>query len=262
MDTLALSQWLCHSLMAGRTASTTVSGKMLLTLSEGVNDVIRTLIVDGHRISGTVLAAVLSDEPDIEVIGVATSLEETLQNIERSDIVIVNSSLQEDIALEITRLGISANHQVKTLVMGVPESEDVILRFIEAGAAGYILKDDTMEGLIETMHAVQNDEAILPPNLAARLMNRVAELARVYEDVGGFESHLGEDLTRREQEVLDLISEGHTNQEIADALIIELGTVKNHVHNILKKLNVNSRREAALIAQMTPAARPALPMED
>lgn len=224
----------------------------MLARSEGANELIRTLIVDEHRISGTVLAAVLAEEPDIEVVGVATSPAETLEKIERCDIVIVSTSISEEAALDITRLGVSSDHDVKALVMGIPESEDVILRFIEAGAAGYVLKDDSVEGLIETMHAVYKDEAILPPNLAAKLMNRVAELASAYDDGGAVENHLAEDLTRREQEVLDLISEGHTNQEIADTLIIELGTVKNHVHNILKKLNVNSRREAALIAQMHP----------
>ena len=211
---------------------------------------IRTLIVDEHRISGTVLAAVLSEEPDIEIIGVATSAQETIDRIQCCDIVIINTSIKEDAALDITRFGLSPDVNAKSLVMGIPESEDVILRYIEAGAAGFVLKDDSVEGLIETMHAVHNDEAILPPNLAARLMNRVAELAHAYETAGSLDGSMADELTRREQEVLDLISEGRTNQEIADTLIIELGTVKNHVHNILKKLNVNSRREAAAIAQM------------
>lgn len=221
---------------------------------------IRTLIVDEHRISGTVLAAVLSEEPDIEIVGVATSAQETIDRIQHCDIVIINTSIQDDVALEITRLGLLPDINAKSLVMGIPESEDVILRYIEAGAAGFVLKDDSVEGLIQTMHAVYNDEAILPPNLAARLMNRVAELARAYETSGSLDGNMADELTRREQEVLDLISEGRTNQEIADTLIIELGTVKNHVHNILKKLNVNSRREAAAIAQMH-AQRSFLPVD-
>lgn len=211
---------------------------------------IRTLIVDEHRISGTVLAAVLAEEPDISVVGVATTIDETRDRAHLCDIVIVSTSLSEDIALAVTSLGLSADFEVKTLVMGIPESEEVILRYIEAGASGFALKDDSVESLIETIHAVKNDEAILPPNLAAKLMSRVAELAQAYEDYEGLNAHAAEELTRREQEVLDLISAGYTNQEIADTLIIELGTVKNHVHNILKKLNVTSRREAAMIAQM------------
>lgn len=218
--------------------------------ANGGNSVIRTLIVDEHRINATVLASVLAEEPDVDVIGVATTVEEALDGLEKCDVVIVSTSIQEDAALEIARVSVMSEKSAKTLIMGIPESEDVILRYIEAGASGFVLKDDSIEGLLETMHAVYNDEAILPPNLAAKLMNRVAELARAYEDHGGFEDHMAEELTRREQEVLDLISEGRTNQEIADTLIIELGTVKNHVHNILKKLNVNSRRDAATIAQM------------
>jgi NarL family two-component system response regulator LiaR len=221
---------------------------------------IRTLIVDDNRITGTVLAAVLAEEPDVDIVGVAGTIEETAENISRCDVIVVSTGIPEDAALEIARLSVACETPVKTLVMGIPESEDVILRYIEAGAAGFVLKDDSIEGLVETMHAVYKNEAIIPPNLAAKLMHRVAELARAYDGIGGLDSEMNEDLTRREQEVLDLICEGRTNQEIADTLIIELGTVKNHVHNILKKLNVNSRREAAMFAQMN-APRPSLTLE-
>lgn len=221
---------------------------------------IRTLIVDEHRITGTVLASVLAEERDVEILGVATTVDEALQHIENCDVMVVSTSITEGSAMELARASVSTERAAKTLIMGIPQSEEVILRYIEAGAAGFVLKDDSIEGLLETMRAVYNDEAILPPNLAARLMSRVAELARAYEDVGGIENQLSEELTRREQEVLDLISEGRTNQEIADTLIIELGTVKNHVHNILKKLNVNSRREAALVAQVS-STRPQSPAD-
>ncbi len=220
---------------------------------------IRTLIVDDNRITGTVLAAVLVEEPNVDIVGVVGTVEEAAEKIMQCDVVIVSTGIPEDFALAIARMSVSGDHSAKTLVMGIPESEDVILRYIEAGAAGFVLKDDSMEELVETMHAVYNDEAIIPPNLAAKLMSRVAELARAYDEIGGLEAEMNEDLTRREQEVLELICDGHTNQEIADTLIIELGTVKNHVHNILKKLNVNSRREAAMIAQMN-GSRPSLPM--
>lgn len=221
---------------------------------------IRTLIVDDNRITGTVLSAVLSEEPDIEIVGVVGSIEETVEKIERCDVIIVSTGIPEESALEIARMSVSGETPVKALVMGIPESEDIILRYIEAGAAGFVLKDDSIEGLVDTMHAVCNGEAIIPPNLAAKLMNRVAELARAYDGAGALESDQNEELTRREQEVLDLISDGRTNQEIADTLIIELGTVKNHVHNILKKLNVTTRREAAMVAQMH-APRPQQPLE-
>lgn len=221
---------------------------------------IRTLIVDDNRITGTVLAAVLAEEPDIDIAGVASAIEEVTEKIARCDVIIVSTGIPEESALEIARLSVTCSTPVKTLVMGIPESEDVILRYIEAGAAGFVLKDDSVESLVDTMHAVYNNEAIIPPNLAAKLMHRVAELARAYDGFSGLESEMNEDLTRREQEVLDLICEGRTNQEIADTLIIELGTVKNHVHNILKKLNVNSRREAAVVAQMN-APRPSMTLE-
>lgn len=94
------------------------------------------------------------------------------------------------------------------------------------------------------MRAVQSGEALVSPNIAAALMSRVSELAQLFADV---ESGLNEaaDLTPRECEILGLIGQGLTNQEIADRLVIEVGTVKNHVHSILQKLEVGNRRDAA-----------------
>jgi DNA-binding NarL/FixJ family response regulator len=115
---------------------------------------------------------------------------------------------------------------------------------VEAGATGYVLKDDSLEDLIETVRAAQDGKVFVSPQIAAAIMERLSGLARLFSDVENNITN-ATDLTARELEVLKLISEGRTNQQIAENLVIEVGTVKNHVHNILDKLNVSSRREAA-----------------
>ena len=119
-----------------------------------------------------------------------------------------------------------------------------VLRYVEAGATGYVLKDDSFEDLIETVRAARDGKVFVSPQIAAALMERLSNLARLFSDV---ENSVTDptDLTSRELEVLELIGRGRTNQQIAEELVIELGTVKNHVHNILDKLNVSSRGEAA-----------------
>ena len=133
--------------------------------------------------------------------------------------------------------------------MGLAESREEILRYVEAGAAGYILQDDSVDDLLAKVRTTHGGEAIISPEIAAALMSRVAELAQSPSKPEAGQADPAE-LTSREREILELIGEDLTNQEIAERLVVEVGTVKNHVHNILQKLNVSSRREAAAYLKM------------
>jgi DNA-binding NarL/FixJ family response regulator len=115
---------------------------------------------------------------------------------------------------------------------------------VEAGAAGYILQDSSVSDLIEAVHLAQRGEARVSTKVAAAMLERLSNMAKAFSRVDTF---VLEDnrLTRRELEILSFISQGLTNQEIAAHLFLEVGTVKNHVHSILKKLNVSNREEAA-----------------
>jgi two-component system nitrate/nitrite response regulator NarL len=129
-------------------------------------------------------------------------------------------------------------------VLGLTESSAQVLQYAQAGAAGYVLKDDSVEDLVRRIRAACDDKALVSPEVAAALMARLAQLAhRVPETEATGDGR--SDLTPRELEVLRLISDGLSNQQIADHLVIEVGTVKNHVHSILQKLEVKSRQEAA-----------------
>jgi DNA-binding NarL/FixJ family response regulator len=193
-----------------------------------------------------VIASALEDEPDIKVVGSATSVEEALEVIalEHVDLLLVSTRLPDQGALRLTEAITEKTLTTDVLVLGVTEKKERVLQYVEAGAIGYVLKDDTVEDMLETIRAAQEGKAFISPKIASALMERVSELAGMFAalETGIIEQA---DLTSREIEVLELLGQNFTNQEIAERLVIEVGTVKNHVHSILNKLNVNTRDEAA-----------------
>lgn len=207
---------------------------------------IRVLLVNEIRLMCNVVAAALEDEPDIKVVECATSVEEALEKInhENIDIVLVSTRLPDRGALRLTEAVTETNPTMAVLVLGVTEKKERVLQYVEAGAVGYIVRDDTVEDMLAAIRAAQKGNALVSPEIASALMERVSELAGMFADLetGVIESA---DLTSREVEVLELLGQNLTNQEIAERLVIEVGTVKNHVHSILNKLDVSTRDEAA-----------------
>jgi DNA-binding NarL/FixJ family response regulator len=161
-----------------------------------------------------------------------------------SDVVLISPRLPGNGALELTGHIAKAYPDVKILALGLTESRAWVLEYVEAGADGYVARDDSVDDLLKRIRAAARDRAVVSPDIAAALMSRVSRYAQLFDEV---EAGMHEDasLTPREQEILQLIGEGLTNQEIADQLVIEVGTVKNHVHSILQKLGVTSREDAA-----------------
>jgi two-component system nitrate/nitrite response regulator NarL len=209
-----------------------------------IEDMIRVLLVNQIVLISNVMAAVLEDEPDMVVIGCAASIDEALALATKADVVLVSTSLTSNGALRLTRAVTEADLPAKVLVVGLSESETEILRYVQAGAAGYVLKDDSVEDLTERIRSAYEEKALISPKIAAALMSRVAELANLAAEIR-VPSDGSSDLTPREHEILELIGEGLTNQQIADRLVIEVGTVKNHVHSILSKLDASNRHDAA-----------------
>jgi two-component system NarL family response regulator len=207
---------------------------------------IRLLLVNEIRLLGNVIVAALEDEPDIQIIACVTTYDEALQVIREMevDVALVSTRLPDYGGLRLTNAISDISPTTKILALGLTEEKKRVLRYVEAGASGYILKDDSLDDLVEIVRATQEGKVFISPQIAAALMERLSDLAQMFT---GIESNLTDttSLTSRELEVLELISKGFTNQQIAQNLVIEVGTVKNHVHNILDKLNVSSRGEAA-----------------
>jgi DNA-binding NarL/FixJ family response regulator len=207
---------------------------------------INLLLVNESGLIGNVIRAALEDEPDLKVVASVTSAEEALKVVQEKtiDVALVSTRLPEPGALKLTSAITKLAPSTKVLALGLTEDKKRVLRYVEAGATGYILKDHSLEDLVETVRAAQDGKVFVSPQIAAALMRRLSDLAQMFSEV---ENNVTDttNLTARELEVLELIGKGFTNQQIAEKLVVEIGTVKNHVHSILEKLNVKTRDQAA-----------------
>ena len=210
-------------------------------------DPIKVLLVIEVRLIGNIFASVLEDEADIKVVGCVSTVEEALTFIQTRevDLALMSADLPDQGALRFTHAVIDRGLPIKVLALGLSEeNKNEAVRYIEAGACGLVLKDSSVEELLTAIRLAQKGEAEVSGKIAGAMMERLSYLARMFSAV---ETKIDGDarLTSRELEVLQFIGEGLTNQEIAARLVVEVGTVKNHVHSILEKLNVNNREEAA-----------------
>lgn len=207
---------------------------------------IHLLLVNEIRLMGNVLTAALEGEPDIQVVNCVTTPEEALKAIQEChvDVVLVSTRLPDQGALALTSAISDMAPDTKVLALGLTEEKKRVLRYIEAGATGYVLKDDSLEDLVHRVRTAQEGKALVSPQISVAMMERLSALAQKFSNIENSVSDEA-DLTPREIEVLEMIEQGFTNQQIATKLVIEIGTVKNHVHNILEKLDVSSRGEAA-----------------
>ncbi len=204
----------------------------------------RILIVDDHEVVRLGLKALLERRKDFVVVGEAASGREAVEKA---------LDLQPDIVLMDIRLpggsGIEACEQIvqhlpdTRVVMLTSYAEDEMLfSAIRAGASGYVLKQIGSDDLIKALEAVSRGEALLDPAVTQRVFQEVRRVVK-QEEAAAFAS-----LTQQEKHVLLLVSEGRTNREIAQALFLGEGTVRNYVSSILTKLGVNNRAEAAAYA--------------
>jgi len=202
--------------------------------------------VTPNRLVCDLLQTVLSTDAEINVVGCTTDEGDLLQQDADLDVALVHADLQNDGALKLTRHLNKTPDGPRVIVLGVANEEQV-LRYLEAGASGCVRNAADVDELVQAIRMVADREVALPPTFAALVMERVADLAALCQQLGGQldRSFNQRALTRREREILKLMAKGYGNREIAEQLTIQLGTAKNHVHNILDKLCVSSRRDAA-----------------
>ena len=208
-------------------------------------EMLRILIVHHSNLSGSLIASVLSGEAAVAVTDWITTVKEALTLIHGNhyDVIVAAAALPDRGALKLIEILAAREPRPKVVVVGVPESKEAILRYVMAGVAGYVVQGVAAEDLLECVRAVSRNEALVSPEIAAAL---IAEARRLFRWHQGQENrlHTYKRLTPREREVLELIAVDCSNQEIARRLRVSQGTVKNHVHQILKKLGVNDRQKA------------------
>jgi two-component system nitrate/nitrite response regulator NarL len=206
-----------------------------------VSQAIRMLIVDDHRLCAECLSMALSATEGFGVVGISETGEEAFKHIAlyQPDAVVLAYHLEQLVFKLINRITIQFP-KVKVIVYGVAEADPGLLRCIEAGASGYILQDASFETLRFTIERVLQGDTICSPRVAYSVFARLAELASEGRELQATATAL----TSREIEILHLIAEGLSNKEIAVRLALSVSTVKNHVHNILEKLKLQTRLQA------------------
>jgi len=214
-------------------------------------DEIRVLIVDDHAMVRQGLRTFLTLSEGIEVVGEAANGLEAVEQVrqQQPDIVLMDLVMPDMDGIEATRRirELSPDTQVLTLTSFIEDEK--VFAAIEAGALGYLLKDVSPDHLVEAIKAAHRGEAQLHPEVTKKLMRQVTAKAKPQETVPSQPGETGsEDLTERELEVLRLIASGMNNREIAQALTIAEKTVKTHVSNILSKLHLADRTQAAIYA--------------
>lgn len=215
-------------------------------LSEKENGVARLVIVDDHNLAREGLMDMLADEPDMAVIGEASNGREALFLCSRlhPDLVLMDVRMPEMDGLAATKAIKQKHPRISILMVTMHENPDYLLEALKAGASGYVLKDAAQHEIVSAVRRVRDGESPLDPTLATRLLKRLA-----LEGSERTADHRGsqvEGLTPRELEVLGLMKLGHTNRQIAETLVISLGTAKNHVEHIIMKLGVSDRTQAVV----------------
>jgi DNA-binding NarL/FixJ family response regulator len=209
---------------------------------------IRVLVVAGIRFYREGIAAALAADARFEVAGTAATAAQAAAELDRHAPDVVLLDLAGDDGAGTVRAFVDSAPGTQVVALGVTEADDHVLPLVEAGVAGYVTREASVDDLLATVASVAAGETICSPRMTATLLRRVALLARDRRPAAGN----GRELTRREREIVDLIDEGLSNKEIAARLRIELATVKNHVHNILDKLQVHRRGEAAAAVRRPP----------
>jgi DNA-binding NarL/FixJ family response regulator len=210
---------------------------------------IRTMIVDDHALFRRGLEMVLEEEPDIELVGQASDGAEAVEKAAESlpDVVLMDIRMPRSSGIEACRAMKEAAPSAKIIILTISDEEEDLFEAIRAGASGYLLKDIPLDEVAEAVRAVDGGQSLINPSMAGKLLTEFATLARRDGEARAQEVPAPK-LTDREMQVLKLVARGMNNRDIAKELFISENTVKNHVRNILEKLQIHSRMEAVMVA--------------
>jgi len=209
---------------------------------------IRVLLADDHALFREGLAGILAAQPDFEVVGEASDGLEALVKAEElvPDLILMDIGMPGCDGLEATRRIKQKLPAVTVVILTVRDEEEKLFQAIKNGAQGYLLKNIRGREMLELLRGAVRGDAAITPALAGRMLEEFRRLSREAPFVPEEETA---GLTDRELEVLSLVAEGATDKEVAEQLCISLHTVKSHMRNILAKLHVSSRKEAARYAR-------------
>lgn len=200
---------------------------------------INVLIVDDHAVFAASLARVLAEEDDITVVAAVTSAEDALATMTADvDVALTDFRLQQGNGIQLATQLLERWPALRIVMLTASNDEAVMTAALEAGCAGFIIKTDPLDLVLAAIRSAAAGESVVSPALLARLLPRLVARPRGRNP----------DLTAREREILQAMTRGGSNQQIADELALSRDTVRNHVASILSKLGVNSKLQAVTLA--------------
>ena len=220
-------------------------------------DRIRVLLSDDHAVLRAGLRALLSAEPDMEVVGEAGDGEETVRQAEalRPDVIVMDIAMPGGGGLQATRTIRTRGLPCKVLILTMHAEDQYLLPVIEAGGSGYVLKTGADSDLIEAIRVVHRDEVFLYPSAAKLLLGKYLERTETRDSAS-------DGLTPRERDVLRLTAEGYTGQEIGERLVLSPKTVDTYRQRVMEKLNLHHRSELVKYALRKGLLQPDAPSAD
>jgi DNA-binding NarL/FixJ family response regulator len=206
---------------------------------------IRILLIEDNRLLREGINDLIKKQPDMTVVSTVGNGENILEIIgkQKPNIVLLDLGLRSQSSLSVVKLVKKNFSGIKIIVMDLIPLQADVFEFVHAGVSGFLLKDASVNDFLKTIRSVANGLQVLPPNLTGSLFSQIVEHA-----VNGSKPSALIDsvrMTKRERQVIELISEGHTNKEIAQKLHLSTYTIKSHVHNILEKLALTTRVQIA-----------------
>lgn len=200
---------------------------------------IKVALADREHLLGQALSRLLGAETDIQITGTYTDADALVRHIEGGgvDVVLMDPLGLTPLGMELVRRVLAADPSTKVVILTTTQQEQQLFSAIRAGARGYLLKSADLSEVLSALRSVAFGEALITPELAVQLLDEFARLS--YQETG---------LTARERDILSAIVQGDSNREIANQLGLSEKTVKNYVSDILSKLNVRDRTEAAVYA--------------
>jgi two-component system response regulator DevR len=210
---------------------------------------VRVFLLDDHEIVRRGVRELLETSSDLEVVGEASTAAEAMARIPalKPDVAVVDMRLPDGNGVEVCREVRSRDESIRCLILTSFADDEALFDSIMAGAAGYLLKQIKGTDLVDAIRRVALGQSLLDPNVTARVLERLRK--------GPEEDERLARLTDQERKILDLIAEGLTNRQIGERMFLAEKTVKNYVSNLLSKLGMERRTEAAVFAARLPAKR-------
>jgi DNA-binding NarL/FixJ family response regulator len=210
---------------------------------------LKLLVVDDHILFREGLVSLISRQPDMQVVGEAGSVAEAVEAARRlkPDMILMDFNLPDGNGLDATRIILAEHPPIKIIFLTIYDEDERLFGAVRLGAKGYLLKNIPVTQLLAALHAVDRGEPALSMDMITRLMGELTRSPA--PEAQSTETDPLAGLTTREMEVLRELATGASNRSIADHLFISENTVRNHVHNLLEKLGLASRREAVNLAR-------------